>query len=107
MAIEISATGIRATSYPRESQDDIERVNDNELTDWRRADLHPPTVVGHYEVRNCGGWPRRKRLVAGFVNGRQMRYWDGARWLDVKGGSKSIMGSHFSHQYRGLRSPAQ
>lgn len=86
----------------------IERVNDNELTEWRRADLFPPTVAGWYEVRNYGVWSRRNRLVAGFVNGRQMRYWDGAAWrAGWKDEMKSIMGRCSSHQWRGLREAAK
>lgn len=83
---------------------EIDRVNDNELTEWRRAVDHAPALPGWYEVRNNGAWPRRMRLVSGFVWGRQMRLWDGARWC--AGWSDeitSIMGRHCSHEWRGMK----
>lgn len=71
------------------------------VTDWfRNPDV--PARIGYYEVRNCGGWTRRNKLVAGFIDGRQLRYWDGSSWLTEKSGAKSIMGRCNSHQWRGL-----
>lgn len=88
--------------------DEILYVSQTQLTDWIKAQEHPPTVAGWYEVRNCGCWPRRKKLISGFAHGRQMRYWDGTRWMGGWDNTvPSIMGSHFSHQYRGLRAPAK
>lgn len=73
------------------------------VTEWFENDVSP-VYHGYYEVRNSGVWTRRNKLVSGFVNGRQCRYWDGETWLTEEFGSKSIFGRCNSHQWRGLSS---
>lgn len=68
------------------------------LTKWL-PHTEKPTLVGMYEVQNHERWSVhwKHRLT-----GDKFRWWDGARWLTEKGGSPSIMGRHYSHQWRGL-----
>lgn len=72
------------------------------ITYWYGHD-QKPVHVGAYEVRNSGKAHYRKVLVAGCINGRMMRWWDGHQWLTEQGGSPSIMGSDRTHQWRGQR----
>jgi hypothetical protein len=54
---------------------------------------------GYYEVRNDGTLSNRSGR---FMVGPRRRYWDGSFWLTEKDGYLSVMGTHQSHQWRGL-----
>lgn len=71
------------------------------LTEWYPADVKP-VHVGVYEVRNSRPLHYRAQ---GRLLGRY-RYWDGNNWMtaapdDIWHGP-SIMGTHDTHQWRGL-----
>jgi len=70
------------------------------VTQWFQgvSPFHP----GEYEVRNDGTLSRRSSK---FLVGSRKRYWTGTVWLTEKGGQLSVMGSHHSHQWRGLAEP--
>lgn len=80
-------------------------MSKQKMTDWFPYNVNP-VHVGEYEVRNSRPlrWNATGRLF-----GRNRRYWDGTRWLtfdlDNRWGRISIMGTHETHQWRGLASP--
>lgn len=82
-------------------------MSKQEMTDWFPYDVKP-VHVGEYEVRNSRPihWTNPGRLM-----GRNRRYWDGKRWLTMDPNiflpEISIMGTHETHQWRGLASPPQ
>lgn len=68
------------------------------VTDWFRADTYHPPLPGYYEVRNSDHCPPRRRLT-----GHRYRYWNGYSWYTEQGGLPSILGNHWTHQWRGRR----
>lgn len=72
------------------------------VTGWYGHD-QVPVHVGAYEVRNSAPTHYTNALVGGCVNSVKLRWWDGVNWMTEKGGVKSIMGRHHSHQWRGRR----
>lgn len=81
--------------------------NQRKVTDWFPHDVNP-VHVGKYEVRNSR-WLHgncKAKLIGRF------RYWDGKRWMragpdSIFGDLTTIMGTHETHQWRGLAAPAE
>lgn len=73
-------------------------------TKWIPGSINP-VHVGMYEVRNNRLMDRRYK---GYLTGSKFRYWNGKRWMcagpgSVFGDTTSIMGTHDSHEWRGLK----
>ena len=69
-----------------------------QVTDWFRANTYHPALPGYYEVRTSEPTHYKHKLT-----GHRYRYWDGARWLTEQGGVPSVLGRHWTHQWRGRR----
>ncbi|ATI15688.1 hypothetical protein [Bordetella phage vB_BbrM_PHB04] len=82
-------------------------INKPKVTGWFPRDVNP-VHVGRYEVRNSRlmHWNAKGRLIGTF------RFWDGKRWMTAdpavhSWAEPSIMGTHETHQWRGLVAPAE
>jgi len=74
---------------------------DQYCTRWFNAQEHKPTRKGFYQVRNAK--PVRSTSNR-CLNGPNVRYWNGRRWLAVYGGEPmpTIFGRESDHEWRGL-----